>query len=343
MLSSSSSLNQFDHSETIDVEHMEEDELKSESSQFGTASAASSEQSSGAPCRNPTCALCKNHHINSPLKGHKRYCPFGRCGCDLCRLTRRKQKINASQVASRRALQQDRELGIERPIMQATTSSGSSTPKTFGSSSVSPHDAPLSASSRSSNRSTLDVERPLIREHPTSSQTVLSQYTPGGPVVFGENMSLECFLLGRNASLLLNALRESRFSTEQLAYLDHDVCTAIRIIREEVSPQVNDIYKYLLDRLQREQFTNGPKTANLSYVSSNQFPIISSEPSLLHNPHAVADDVFHAAQTLGHSSRDTVICPPRMLPLPMYTPYFNPWKTPSSSSTLEYFDFFLYY
>lgn len=312
---SSSSLNQFDHSETIDVEHMDEDEVKSDSSShFETSGGGGSSSHAGASsCRNPTCALCKNHHINSPLKGHKRYCPFGRCGCDLCRITRRKQKINASQVASRRALQQDRELGIERPMMQASTSSGSSTPKTH-SSSVSPHDA-----GRSTNRSTLDVERPLIREHPTSSQTVLSQYTPGGPVVFGENMSLECFLLARNASLLLNALRESRFSTEQLAYLDHDVCTAIRIIREEVSPQVNDIYKYLLDRLQREQFSNGTKTSNLSYVGSgNQFPI-SSEPAI-HN----AGDVFHAAQTLGHSSRDTVICPPRMLPLPMYNPYFNP-------------------
>lgn len=329
---SSSSLNQFDHSETIDVEHMDEDEVRSDSSSHfetsggGGGGGGSSNNShagassSSSSCRNPTCALCKNHHINSPLKGHKRYCPFGRCGCDLCRITRRKQKINASQVASRRALQQDRELGIERPtMMQASTSSGSSTPKTH-SSSVSPHDAGRS----SANRSTLDVERPLIREHPTSSsQTVLSQYTPGGPVVFGENMSLECFLLGRNASLLLNALRESRFSTEQLAYLDHDVCTAIRIIREEVSPQVNDIYKYLLDRLQREQFSNGTKTSNLSYVvggggGGNQFPI-SSEPAI-HN----AEDVFHAAQTLGHSSRDTVICPPRMLPLPMYNPYFNP-------------------
>lgn len=299
-MQSPSSLNQFDHSETIDVEHMDEEESKSSPSSFGTAK--------GTSCRNPTCALCKNHGINSPLKGHKRYCPFGRCSCDLCRVTRKKQKINASQVATRRAQQQDRELGIERPPIQASTSSGSSTPRTYGSSG-SPTDL-----GRHSARSVIDIERPS--REPTSSQSVLSHYTPGGPVVFGENMSLECFLLGRNASLLVNALRESRFSTEHLAYLDHDVCTAVRIIRDEVSTQLNDIYKYLVDRLQREQLNNGPRP-NAPFVP-NPFSVVS-EPTTSRAP----EDAFSVAQTLGHSSRDTVICPPRMLPLPMYNPYVN--------------------
>lgn len=296
------SLNQFDHSETIDVEHMDEEESKSSSTSFGAAK--------GTSCRNPTCALCKNHGINSPLKGHKRYCPFGRCSCDLCRVTRKKQKINASQVATRRAQQQDRELGIERPsVMQPSTSSGSSTPRTYGSS-VSPTDL-----GRHSARSVIDIERPS--REPTSSQSMLSHYTPGGPVVFGENMSLECFLLGRNASLLVNALRESRFTTEHLAYLDHDVCTAVRIIRDEVSTQLNDIYKYLYDRLQREQINSGASSTRHSYVA-NPFSVVTDPPINR------TDDAFSSvSQGQPQPNRDTVICPPRMLSLPMYNPYVN--------------------
>nr|BAM33612.1 doublesex2 [Ceriodaphnia dubia] len=297
---SPSSLNQFDHSETIDVEHMDEDEPKGSPTSFGGAK--------GTSCRNPTCALCKNHGINSALKGHKRYCPFGRCGCDLCRVTRKKQKINASQVASRRAQQQDRELGIERPTMQASTSSGSSTPRTYGSSS-SPTDL-----GRHSTRSALDVERPLIE--PTSSQSVSTHYPPIGPEVYGNNIYLESFLLGRNASLLVNALRESRFSMDDLAYLDNEVCTAVRIIRNEVSTQLTDISKYLLDRLQREQINNGTKSS-VPYVG-NQLAAMSEQNN------RASEEAFNAAQTYGHLSRDTVICPPRILQLPsMYNPYVN--------------------
>ncbi|XP_057371909.1 doublesex- and mab-3-related transcription factor C2-like isoform X2 [Daphnia carinata] len=220
---SPSSLNQFDHSETIDVEHMDEDdELKSSPTSFGTGK--------GASCRNPTCALCKNHGINSPLKGHKRYCPFGRCSCDLCRVTRKKQKINASQVASRRAQQQDRELGIDRPTMQPNTSSGSTTPRTFASS-ISPSDL-----GRNSTRSALDVDRPL--SEPNTTQYMPSHYAPGsGPQEFGKNMALECFLLGRRASLLVNSLRDSKLTVEHLAYLDNDVyCSGNRFLMPVRNP-----------------------------------------------------------------------------------------------------------
>lgn len=306
---SPSSQTQFDQ-ETIDVEHMDDDdELKSSPTSFGAGK--------GASCRNPTCALCKNHGINSPLKGHKRYCPFGRCSCDLCRVTRKKQKINASQVASRRAQQQDRELGIDRPTMQPNTSSGSTTPRTFASS-ISPSDL-----GRNSTRSALDVDRPL--SEPNTTQYVPSHYAPGsGPQEFGKNMALECFLLGRRASLLVNSLRDSKLSVEHLAYLDNDVCTAICIIRDEVSTQLNDIYQYLIDRLQREQISNASakSTAAVPPYIANQFAILSEQSN-----RATTEDAFSAAQLYGHASRNTVICPPRHLSLPMY-PYVNQWLGP---------------
>lgn len=193
--------------------------------------------------------------------------------------------------------------------MQPSTSSGSSTPRTYGSS-VSPSDL-----GRHSARSVIDIERPS--REPTSSQSMLSHYTPGGPVVFGENMSLECFLLGRNASLLVNALRESRFTTEHLAYLDHDVCTAVRIIRDEVSTQLNDIYKYLLDRLQREQINSASSSSTRPSYVANPFSVVTENPI-----NRTTDDAFSSVSQ-GQPSRDTVICPPRMLSLPMYNPYVN--------------------
>ena len=53
---------------------------------------------SGANHRNPTCALCRNHQKISSLKGHKRYCPWRHCLCELCYSTNKKREINAKQV-----------------------------------------------------------------------------------------------------------------------------------------------------------------------------------------------------------------------------------------------------
>ena len=53
---------------------------------------------SGVNHRNPTCALCRNHQKISSLKGHKRYCPWRQCLCELCYSTNKKREINAKQV-----------------------------------------------------------------------------------------------------------------------------------------------------------------------------------------------------------------------------------------------------
>ena len=92
------------------------------------------ESSSSASQRHPTCALCKNHGGNTPLEGHKRYCPWKDCSCELCYGTKKKRKINANQVASRRAqaLDDDRKKKglpvIEKRITHSPLFSTSSTP-----------------------------------------------------------------------------------------------------------------------------------------------------------------------------------------------------------------------
>lgn len=61
-------------------------------------SAGGGGSSSAASQRHPTCALCKNHQQISVLRGHKRYCPWRTCLCELCYTTNKKRKVNAEQV-----------------------------------------------------------------------------------------------------------------------------------------------------------------------------------------------------------------------------------------------------
>ncbi|KAG7173790.1 Doublesex- and mab-3-related transcription factor 1-like [Homarus americanus] len=75
--------------------------------------------------RVPKCARCRNHNKHTPLRGHKRYCPFKKCQCERCELTVQRQKIMAQQVALRRAQDQDEARGTTlteaQPLMPPTS------------------------------------------------------------------------------------------------------------------------------------------------------------------------------------------------------------------------------
>lgn len=274
--------NHVDHSETIDVERMDDDD-SSNDSRFQLRTNSNTARSTSI--RNPLCALCKNHYVNSPLKGHKRYCSFSNCDCHLCRVTRKKQKVNASQVSSRRAQQQDRELGINhRSTFPSPSISSPSTPRM-------PDSPPpiLSEPKRISNGIQTSLTQRSTHRIPSSANStprpLATHYPLSGSVILGENMSLECFLLRRNVSFLSNSLNDSMLSFEQLQILDNEVSNIMRVVKGDISRCLIDIHKYLLERLQREQSECASK--NIFQPLSNTLSMNQAalNKMAIHEPH----------------------------------------------------------
>ena len=292
--------------------------------------------------RNPTCARCKNHQIISPLKGHKRYCPTRHCLCELCKITIKKQKINAEQVAARRAQAQDEEMGLIKP-----TASGERPPAiSVSSPSTTMSTRSISPSTRTSrvvlleDQSTLRNDplrlatysapispiRPSAQQHqqvqqqqqhqqqqqqqqqqPTSATNLSCQ---PGPVVFSQHVSWGSILLGQNATMLRESLHHARLVPEELAVLEHDVRKA-RVVTDEVSHNLSEIHRELQTRLlqvgQFSSFPLRPPERNAGVVSApSQFFPYSSNPAMY-----------------AHQFRPSVITGPRIENPASYN-HFNP-------------------
>ncbi|CAG2064976.1 unnamed protein product, partial [Timema podura] len=56
---------------------------------------------------NRLCALCRNHGLKIPVKGHKRFCAYKLCVCRECCLVKERQRVVALHLYYRRAQEQE--------------------------------------------------------------------------------------------------------------------------------------------------------------------------------------------------------------------------------------------
>ena len=221
--------------------------------------------------RNPTCALCRNHQRISTLKGHKRYCPFRQCLCELCYSTNKKREVNAKQVALRRAQAQDEAMGLvdkdgsprNAELIGVTPAKQSA----FTATSAPAHGVVKSK--------TIEQTSPSLREDaakrlncPTPSAVRASAALPcqPGPVVFGHQLSLGSIILCQNASMLRESMGYSRLGPEMLSFLEHVIHEA-KVTTEDILLQLNEIQKELQVRFLREQVVAHPSVDLASYSS----------------------------------------------------------------------------
>lgn len=211
----------------------------------------STNDSGGAMNRNPTCSLCRNHGVIRKLKGHKRYCPWKHCMCQLCRATNRKRKVNAAQVAQRRAQAQDEQMGLASPTSQPVKTS---TParRTPSPKPVPRRPTPIRSEVRDLNTHPTvhreDIPKPseLSYRPPNSTTSPLRSADLGcqpGPIAFAQQVLLACTLIGQNVSFLRESLRLPQVQLmghQEITFLDQLIRDSLSAL-EEASFKLNDV------------------------------------------------------------------------------------------------------
>lgn len=272
------------------------------------------DSSNGASQRHPTCALCKNHQTISTLKGHKRYCPWRQCMCELCYGTNKKRKVNAEQVAQRRAQAQDEELrkkGILQQLERISNTAAVASPPSSVQSP--PQECGVKVRSRPATNnepppredrsSKVKIDVPTTHQRPPTTTVAGCQ---SGPVVFGQQLSLGSILMGQNVSLLRESVCDTRLGFEMLRFLFRiiqDVKTEI----ERVSCQLNEIHHEIQIKIHSGNVNFVP-SPNLVYGQEQLQKGYQAPPVSIHH--------YQIPSTFQTQFRTTVINPP--IHQPMY-------------------------
>ena len=282
----------------------------------------STQDSNGAMNRNPTCSLCRNHGLIRKLKGHKRYCPWKTCPCDLCRATNKKRRVNAAQVALRRAQAQDEQMGIINPNNTPAKSTSAISPVRVPTPTPKPPSRSIPTPVRSevkepahqpsAPRDELPKPNESLFRAPSSTASPLRPPTVGcqpGPVAFGQQLSLGSILLGQTASFLRESLRDPqvklRLGPEVLPFLDHVIREALAAT-EEVSFQLNEVQKELHHIFFREPI--GAK----NNMSVGSYPHLAFSSDISRNMPMVPPPVNPYNPFYSSQFRAPVIVGPRM-------------------------------
>lgn len=315
------------------VQHLSGDTMDSSAS----STPGSQQSSSAGQQRHPTCALCKNHQQVSVLKGHKRYCPWRTCLCELCYSTNKKRKINAEQVAQRRAQAQDEELrrkGALPPEAQPATSAVSASPVATpvpptDTSKKGVKDTGGSQQQQQQMQIAKEQQRNHLAQHhhhhqqAAAAAAAAAALVTSGPLVFGQQLSLGSILMSQNVSLLRDSVcRDSRLEYKLLKWI-FEVVQNVRYEIDKVSEQLDLIHKEIQFKIHPPSVVFGPpppppplpplepvvsssKGAAASGVANIQQP--SPSPYSFHQPqphHPAASPSPQPSQP--HQFRPTVI------------------------------------
>ncbi len=72
--------------------------------------------------RDQKCRLCANHDMDELMKGHKHFCPYSQCKCELCEITKNRQYYMKEQQRLTRRQEQDRQQNLSTGAYQQNPS-----------------------------------------------------------------------------------------------------------------------------------------------------------------------------------------------------------------------------
>lgn len=250
------------------VQHLSGDTMDSSAS----STPGSQQSSSAGQQRHPTCALCKNHQQVSVLKGHKRYCPWRTCLCELCYSTNKKRKINAEQVAQRRAQAQDEELRRKGALPPEAQPAASALPASPVATPVPPtdmskkgvKDTGVSQHQQQQMQHAKEQQRNHLAQHhhhhqqAAAAAAAAAALVTSGPLVFGQQLSLGSILMSQNVSLLRDSVcRDSRLEYKLLKWI-FEVVQNVRYEIDKVSEQLDLIHKEIQFKIHPPSVVFGP-------------------------------------------------------------------------------------
>lgn len=109
------------------------------------------------------------------------------------------------------------------------------------------------------------------------------------PVIFGENIFIECSLLKSNVFLLKEALLNATLADAELHAITDDVRTAREILNEKVTLPLTEIQKKLQDQISREQVSTIHSTTTTTATTQpspaygqDYSPTLPLTPTALH-------------------------------------------------------------
>ena len=220
--------------------------------------------------RNPTCSICRNHGVICKLKGHKRYCPWRACTCPLCHTTNKKRKINATQVAMRRAHAQDKELENSQNNEPVNNDAGDT--RTSSSSQTL---TPLNDAAGRQHWPKTTATADTLHGKSQMANAAYANHSPKDAALYGQQLLGSLNVLDQGTSLLRDSLLHDALHPNQKSalqvfqFLDHVIKETL-LITHEVSHKLKRVQSDIQQYLGHELVSHRVNSSS-SYSSTSSF------------------------------------------------------------------------